>query len=39
MDAEERADEARRADVYDRAREIAGTVIWSMSWQDLRRED
>jgi hypothetical protein len=37
--AEERAEVARRAGVYKRVREIAGTVSWSISWQELRRDD
>lgn len=38
-DAEERAAQARLDGVYERAREIAGTVQWSISWQDLRNEE
>ena len=36
---EERVEEARKAGVYERAREIAGTVKWSFAWQALRTED
>ena len=35
----ERIDAARRDGVYERAREIAGTVEWSISWHDLRIEE
>ena len=38
-DAEARAVQARIDGVYERAREIAGTVKWSISWQDLRKEE
>lgn len=34
--AEARAEQARIDGVYERAREIAGTVRWSASWQELR---
>ncbi|MDP9191388.1 MAG: hypothetical protein M3P06_06780 [Acidobacteriota bacterium] len=36
--AEARAEQARIDGVYERAREIAGTVKWSISWRDLRSE-
>lgn len=38
-DAEARAEQAGIDGVYERAREIAGTVKWSISWQELRKEE
>ncbi|MFL6245061.1 MAG: hypothetical protein ACJ74H_03480 [Thermoanaerobaculia bacterium] len=37
--AERRVEQARRDGVYERAREIAGTVKWSLSWQELRDDE
>ncbi|MDQ3281500.1 MAG: hypothetical protein M3Q69_08810 [Acidobacteriota bacterium] len=37
--ASELAEEATREGVYERAREAAGSIEWSMSWQDLRNEE
>jgi hypothetical protein len=37
--AEERVEQARRDGVYERAREIAGTVKWSIPWQELRDDE
>ncbi|HEU4887483.1 MAG TPA: hypothetical protein VFV49_06330 [Thermoanaerobaculia bacterium] len=37
--AEERAEQASRDGTYERVREIAGTVKWSMSWQELRDKE
>lgn len=37
--AEARAEQARKDGVYERAREIAGTVKWSISWRALRNEE
>ena len=37
--AQERAAQASRDGVYERAREIAGTVKWSFTWQTLRAEE
>ncbi len=39
QEAEERVEQARLGGVYERAREIAGTVKWSISWQDLRKDE
>jgi hypothetical protein len=35
----QRVEAARRDGVYERAREIAGTVKWSLSWQELREDE
>ena len=37
--AEELTERAERDGVYERARAAAGTVEWSMSWQELRSEE
>jgi hypothetical protein len=37
--AEERAEAARKAGVYDRVLDIAGTVKWSLRWDELRTEE
>jgi hypothetical protein len=34
-----RVEAASRDGVYERAREIAGTVEWSISWQELRDDE
>jgi hypothetical protein len=34
-----RAEQARLEGVYERVREMAGTVKWSISWQSLRKEE
>lgn len=36
--AEARAEQARIDGVYDRALEIAGTIQWSIRWDELRSE-
>jgi hypothetical protein len=38
-ETEARADQARIDGVYERVREIAGTVKWSISWRVLRNEE
>ena len=38
-EAEKRVEEARRNGVYERALELVGKVKWSISWEELRRED
>ncbi len=37
--AEARAEQARIDGVYERALEIAGTVKWSIRWDELRLEE
>ena len=39
QEVEARVEQARIDGVYERVREIAGTVKWSISWQDLRKEE
>jgi hypothetical protein len=38
-DLAKKIEAARRDGVYERAREIAGTVEWSLSWQELRGKE
>ena len=38
-EAEKRAEEARKNGVYERLRELRGTVKWSISWEELRRDE
>ena len=38
-EAFELGQQAKRDGVYDRLFEIAGTVKWSISWQNLRMEE
>jgi hypothetical protein len=35
----DKVEAASRGGVYERAREIAGTVEWSVSWQELRDDE
>ena len=37
--AEARAEQARIDGVYERALELAGTVKWSIPWDELRMEE
>ena len=37
-ETEARVEQARIDGVYERLREIAGTVKWSISWRDLRNK-
>ena len=37
--AEERAEQARLAGVYERALEMAGTIRWSRPWQLIRTDE
>jgi hypothetical protein len=38
-EVEKRVEEARRNGVYERLLDLVGKVKWSVSWEQLRRED